>query len=377
MQKVKLGDVVERIKDKVDKDTSDLKYYIGGEHFDNGEICVTRKGVIAGSTIGPAFHMRFLPGDVLLMSRNPHLRKAGTVDFEGICSDVSYVCRTKDEGTLLQRFLPFIFQTDDFWAFAEANKKGSTNFFLNWSDFEKYEFYLADIDTQRKLVETLWEIQATLDKERSALKCAVELRNALYDETQREEYFKEKGLKYHIGNLGDEYKICNSLRKPLSQAVRSEMQGEYPYWGPTSILDYLNEYRIDGEYVLIGEDGDHFLKYLDWDMTHLVSGKFNVNNHAHVIQGDERNLTKWLFYYFKHRNIEPHLTKQGGGRLKLTKSELMVLPMIIPEKGVQESLCKKYDAMEEMILALKEKIASTAKLLRDVTENSLREHIIQ
>lgn len=161
MSKVYLKDVVTRIKDKVDKDNTDLEYYIGGEHFDNGEIQITKKGVIAGSTIGPAFHMRFVPGDVLLMSRNPHLRKAGVVDFEGICSDVSYVCRTKNENVLMQKFLPFIFQSDDFWKFAEENKKGSTNFFLNWSDFEKYEFNLPPIETQRKLVEILWSFEDT------------------------------------------------------------------------------------------------------------------------------------------------------------------------------------------------------------------------
>ena len=103
--------------------------------------------------------MRFKPGDVLLMSRNPHLRKAGVVDFEGICSDVSYVCRTRDENVLMQRFLPFIFQTDAFWKFAEENKGGSTNFFLNWSDFERYEFDLPSIEEQRQLTEILWAAQ--------------------------------------------------------------------------------------------------------------------------------------------------------------------------------------------------------------------------
>ena len=161
MSKVLLKNVVDRIKDKVDKDNTDLEYYIGGEHFDSGEIQITRKGVIKDSTIGPAFHMRFQPGDVLLMSRNPHLRKAAVVDFEGICSDVSYVCRTKDEQILIQRFLPFIFQTDHFWKFAEENKKGSTNFFLNWSDFEKYEFELPEIEEQRKICEMMWAFEDT------------------------------------------------------------------------------------------------------------------------------------------------------------------------------------------------------------------------
>lgn len=161
MPRVILRDVVERIKDKIDKDSTNLEFYIGGEHFDYGEVVITKKAPVMGSTIGPAFHMHFMPGDVLLMSRNPHLRKAGMVNFEGICSDVSYVCRTKNENILLQSYLPFIFQTDQFWEFAEANKKGSTNFFLNWSDFVRYEFYLPDMDKQRELTELLWAAAKT------------------------------------------------------------------------------------------------------------------------------------------------------------------------------------------------------------------------
>ena len=161
MQLVKLKDVVMRVKDKVDKDSTNLEYYIGGEHIDSGELCITRKGKIEGSTIGPAFHMHFMPGDVLLMSRNPHLKKAGVVDFEGICSDVSYICRTKNDEILSQRYLPFIFQTDHFWQFVEENKKGGLPFFLNWSDFEKYEFPLPSIEKQRELADLLWAAQNT------------------------------------------------------------------------------------------------------------------------------------------------------------------------------------------------------------------------
>lgn len=156
MNRVKLGNVVQRIKEYVNKDTTDLVFYIGGEHFDYGSVKITKRAEIKGSTIGPAFRMKFHPNDVLLMSRNPHLKKAGMVNFEGVCSDVSYVCRTKSEDVLMQSYLPFIFQSDDFWEFAESNKKGSTNFFLNWSDFEKYEFDLPSKERQEELCKLLW-----------------------------------------------------------------------------------------------------------------------------------------------------------------------------------------------------------------------------
>lgn len=159
MAKVLLGDVVDHVKDKVDKDTTDLEFYVGGEHIDSDEITVRRRGRIEGSTIGPAFHMRFQQGDVLLMSRNPHLRKASMVDFDGICSDVSYVCRTKDNSILLQSLLPFILQTPEFWQFAEENKKGGLPFFLNWKDFARFEFELLPIERQQQISDLLWAME--------------------------------------------------------------------------------------------------------------------------------------------------------------------------------------------------------------------------
>ena len=197
MSQVKLKDVVMRVKDKVDKDTTELEYYVGGEHFDNGEVVVAKRGVIKESTIGPAFHMRFKPGDVLLMSRNPHLRKAGVVDFEGICSDVSYVCRTRDDSVLSQRYLPFIFQSDHFWNFAEENKKGSTNFFLNWSDFEKYEFDLPSLEKQEELAEILWAAVNTKMAYQKLLYQTDELVKSQFIEMFGDPVSNTKGLPIH------------------------------------------------------------------------------------------------------------------------------------------------------------------------------------
>ena len=262
MSKVYLKDVVTRIKDKVDKDNTDLEYYIGGEHFDNGEIQITKKGVIAGSTIGPAFHMRFVPGDVLLMSRNPHLRKAGVVDFEGICSDVSYVCRTKNENVLMQKFLPFIFQSDDFWKFAEENKKGSTNFFLNWSDFEKYEFNLPPIETQRKLVEILWSFEDTKTAYKKLLDKTDELVKSEFS-GERSAYCNPKsGVKGDASPLqvkgGALVAVRRNLRTKCGYSVRSTdtlragavktFKSAKGVWGKTRVFPHKQHIKSSRDY---------------------------------------------------------------------------------------------------------------------------------
>lgn len=210
MKIVKLGDIVHRVRDFVDKDNTDLTYYVGGEHFDNGSMTVNNRGTIIGSTIGPAFKTKFEAGDVLLMSRNPHLRKAGMVNFDGICSDVSYIIRTNDENVLLQEFIPILFQSDIFWNFAERNKKGSTNFFLNWSDFERFEFRLPDIETQRKLSEVLWSINET----RTHYKEMKEILNLLIES----EYIYRFGNVFKGENKYQLIKIGDVVEKRIDRA---------------------------------------------------------------------------------------------------------------------------------------------------------------
>lgn len=134
---------------------------------------------------------------------------------------------------------------------------------------------------------------------------------------------------WDVKTVGEAFKICNNLRLPISEEERAKIRGDYPYYGPTKIQDYINEYRIDGKYALIGEDGDHFLKWKELPMTLLVEGKFNVNNHAHIVLGED-NLTEWFFYFFNQRELTPHLTRQGAGRYKLTKDALSKILCPLP-----------------------------------------------
>lgn len=148
--------------------------------------------------------------------------------------------------------------------------------------------------------------------------------------------------------VGEAFEIFNNLRLPISEEERKKIQGEFPYYGPTKIQDYINEYRLDGVYALIGEDGDHFLKWKELPMTLLVSGKFNVNNHAHIIQGKD-NLTEWFFYYFNNRELTPHLTRQGAGRYKLTKESLRKILCPLPPVIEQRSIVKVLSTIDKAI----------------------------
>ena len=159
MKMVKLDEVVRRCQTREDRYDTDLEFYVGGEHFESGQVELAGRGRIDGSTIGPMFYYGFKPGDFLLVSRNPHLKKAARVDFPGICSEKTFVLETKDPEVLLPDFLPWVLQNDRFWDYAQANRHGSTNFFINWSTLAEYEFPLPDVDKQREISGILWSAQ--------------------------------------------------------------------------------------------------------------------------------------------------------------------------------------------------------------------------
>lgn len=147
------------------------------------------------------------------------------------------------------------------------------------------------------------------------------------------------------------FKIRNDLRKPISDEIRSTQQGSYPYYGPTKIQDYIDTYEQDGSFALIGEDGDHFLKYKSQSMTQLVDGKCTVNNHAHIIEGTDLASREWFYYYFMHRDIYSYLSRQGAGRYKLNKASLEKIYVLIPPSEEQEKIAKILSTWDQAISA--------------------------
>lgn len=156
MTRVKFEDVATRVNTREDRLNTTLLYYVGGEHIESNELLVQGRGLIKGSTIGPMFYCGFKKGDVLLVSRNPHLRKASMVEFDGICSEKTFVLGTRDQSKLLQEYLALICQSDDFWNYCEEHKSGGVNYFLNWSTLSNYEFDLPSLSEQKILAEKLW-----------------------------------------------------------------------------------------------------------------------------------------------------------------------------------------------------------------------------
>jgi len=146
--------------------------------------------------------------------------------------------------------------------------------------------------------------------------------------------------------------IHNVSRIPLSTKQRSKKQGAYPYYGASGIIDYIDEYIFDGEYVLISEDGEN-LNTRKTPIAFKANGKFWVNNHAHIVKGLDSYLNDYLVYYLKNTNLSPYIT--GAAQPKLSKSNLLSIPFILPEnKNEQKSIANILSSFDEKIELLRE-----------------------
>ncbi|ETK12927.1 hypothetical protein T235_06535 [Tannerella sp. oral taxon BU063 isolate Cell 8/11] len=152
-----------------------------------------------------------------------------------------------------------------------------------------------------------------------------------------------QGVEVEWKTLGDEkfIEIANTSRCPVKASNR--IAGNTPYYGANNIQDYVEGYTHDGTYVLVAEDGTTSVENysVQW-----ATGKFWANNHVHVLRGIDCVNSRFLFHYLRIVDFAPFLT--GGGRAKLTKKDLIRVPIPIPPLHVQQEIVRILDKFTEL-----------------------------
>lgn len=286
-----------------------------------------------------------LPNDILMTVRAPV--GAIAVSKHEACIGRG-VCAIRAEGVEAGFLKQYLINYEPRWKNFE---QGSTFTAVGSKEVNELPVLLPPLPEQRKIASILSSVDDAIRTTQKVIDQTEKVKQGLLQELLtrgightefKQTEIGEIPVGWEVGLLCDYVEIHNNLRKPINLETRKLMRGIYPYYGPTKAVDHINEFRVEGEHVLIGEDGDHFLKFKTWSMTQLVDGKFNVNNHAHILKGTPKCITTWIHVFFVHRNIVPHLTRQGAGRYKLNKATLCDLPMAIPPIYEQKRICKVY-----------------------------------
>jgi len=170
---------------------------------------------------------------------------------------------------------------------------------------------------------------------------------------------------WEVVRLGEVVEIHDKKRIPLSSTERSKMKGTYPYCGANGVIDYINDYIFEGEYVLLAEDGGFWKKFES--TAYLMNGKFWVNNHAHILKAVENKaINRFLLYWFIFDNIEKYTS--GTTRKKLNQSVMKKIKIPLPPLSEQKKIVAVLSAVQEA----KEKTKAVIKATKELKKSLMK-----
>ena len=167
---------------------------------------------------------------------------------------------------------------------------------------------------------------------------------------------REMNLPEHweMMSLEDVASVFDKKRVPLNESQRQQMQGEYPYCGANGVLDYVNDYIFDGEYVLLAEDGGYWGSFED--SSYLMKGKFWVNNHAHILQSKQGLSDNYfLMCQLNYLDIKPFI--RGTTRGKLNQGVMKGIPLALPPLPEQRAIAHVLQTIQEAKTARQRELA--------------------
>ncbi len=269
-----------------------------------------------------------------------HTKILKYVDFDFVLgADGVKILQPKD--FLLPKFFYYQLQSVDI---------GSLGYARHYRLLKEQSIVYPNIPEQRRIVGILDEaFEGIATAKANAEKNLVNAR-ALF-ESHLNDVFTRRGKGWVETTLDKISTNLDSQRIPITKNVRSS--GEYPYYGASGIVDYVAEYIFDGDALLVSEDGANLLAR-STPIAFSVTGKYWVNNHAHILHFDNIATQRFAEFYLESIPLDEYIT--GAAQPKLNQKALNSIPIPIP-KSVEEqakivegvdSLCEQTRRLESL-----------------------------
>ena len=246
-------------------------------------------------------------------------------------------------------FLKYLLSTTTVRTQMEYRASGTKQRNISPKDIYDIEVYIPELVIQKYIGRILYNIDNKIQINNQINQELEAMAKTLYDywfvqfdfPDQNGKPYKSSGGKmvYHpelkreipegwgVEKLGD-ITICHdSKRVPLSSNDRELVKGKIPYYGATGIMDYVNDYIFDGDYVLMAEDGS-VMTEKGTPILQRISGKNWVNNHAHVLEPVKNHSCKLLMMLLK--DVSVMKIKTGSIQMKINQENMnkIVVPAI-------------------------------------------------
>ena len=176
---------------------------------------------------------------------------------------------------------------------------------------------------------------------------------------------------WKTAQLGDVIELFDSQRVPLNSRERQEREGEYPYYGAQGVIDHIDGYIFDGRYILVAEDGEN-LNSKKLPLALFATGKFWVNNHAHILRGKSGVADDtFLLACLNNADIKPFVT--GAAQPKLSQANMRLIEIPLPPLLVQRRIAGILSAYDELMENSQRRIRLLEAMARALYRECIRE----
>ena len=244
-----------------------------------------------------------------------------------------------DENLLNPKYLMMWFKRPEFDRLAIYYSHGSAHEFFEWEAMCDVMLPIPSIARQREIVSEYETLTNRIRLNNQIIQHLEATAQALYRKTFVDNIDKENLPEgWRMGTLGEVATCLDYKRKPLSEDERKPIKGTYPYYGAMSVVDHINQYIFDGTYLLFSEDGANVIDENGHPALQYLWGKFWVNNHAHVLQGNEVVSTEYLYIALKDVNAAHLVT--GAAQPKINQENMNSIQLVVPSKEDMEDFNK-------------------------------------
>ncbi len=319
----------------------------------------------------------FEPGDILFGKLRPYLAKVYLAAKGGQAVGDFHVIHPFD--SLHPRFLQFLLLTKEMIDLVNGSTFGAKMPRASWDFLASLHLSIPPLDEQSVIATFLGhetaKIDALIAEQQRLIELLQEKRQAVISHAVTKGLnphapMKDSGVEW-LGEVPEHWEVrpvkrflvsMNYRRIPLSSEERASRKGEYPYYGASGIIDSVDEYIFDESLVLVSEDGANLLMR-STPIAFVASGKYWVNNHAHILKPLDDMPLFWS-ERIESLQIAPFVT--GSAQPKLTAEALLNLVVACPveqrEKEAIEKLIQQAKAESDSLL---EESRQAIELLRE------------
>ena len=280
--------------------------------------------------------------------------------------------RSHDKNAVHPRWLRYWLEGPEFLAQASATK-GATDMadYINLRDQRQMQIRLPPADRQERIADVLGAVDDLIENKRRRVEVLEEMARAIYREWFV--HFRYPGhenvplVDSDLGPIPDGWVVRplgeiafnqDRRRRPMSKAQRAERRGKFPYYGAAKLIDWVDGWIFDGEYLLFAEDGS--VQTPDgFPVLQLVEGQFWANNHTHILEGGEVS-TRFLYLASLSTPISGYVT--GAAQPKITQANLNRIPVVVGTPDIQRAFDGIIDPLFDEWRQLQAAIAPLASL---------------